>query len=868
MAQVYLKNLANKTDTQIASITDNETDADNAYMEANVAQHLRGLTEATELLGITTDTYITFDATLTQAESKQKPVIVSGSHTLTSNKTITASALTFSRGGVLTVATGVTLTINAPFWAGSQQCFDVQGTGRVIFGQGSTQYVDPVWFGADPTGVANSGAAFNDAVNSLYASIAGGGKMSKLTIPKGEFIIETSITMKGWASLPATSVGIFEGAGIGKTILKAGTNLNAPVINIGGPNPTDGDNGLLLENFSVHGNSANQTTVGPAVKCERLDRSIFHNMHISDSKGVNFQIEASSIEVINCQFFSAQTDNIIVDGVNSTHFRGCYINNAVQYGIHCKFTNTILFSGQHQNRAAFEACHFEANESGNVYCDGFDNFQVINCEIKPYSTVSSDIILTGGTRNAQILYNKLVWSNEIATYHGGNGTGKDHNIVKIDQGCYANVVALNRHYTSGDGSATQWTPIDLELQVYDKDGRNYRVDPFRFQPQMIVANGLGGNYAAGWVTRNVQNFIANADQNDLTSANWVQSGITSVNNVTTVGSPLDTAASGGTASHVVFATTPGSPQVSTLTLTLSGLSIAAGDLVTFQLLARLPAAWVEGEYTDIRLHILDASDNILSGTSIVRRIKDDWADAHIACQMSATTTYSTLKVQIYKVDGSNTNQAVFWGMDCHVGDVGPILPGGQTINPGLAALNGAFLGRIDGNANTLNLETAANAPTVQVGKIGQTGAILKMNSKFKLTANNAIVLEADANNNGTFEFHTEVGGSTTKKVEIDNPGNLLLAGGSAGTSGVGVLAQKTATAPSSSPVDEFQMYSADQTAGNACPHFRTELGNVIKLYQQALINDPSGGATVDSNARTAINAILDILENTGLMSAT
>ncbi len=30
----------------------------------------------------------------------------------------------------------------------------------------------------------------------------------------------------------------------------------------------------------------------------------------------------------------------------------------------------------------------------------------------------------------------------------------------------------------------------------------------------------------------------------------------------------------------------------------------------------------------------------------------------------------------------------------------------------------------------------------------------------------------------------------------------------------------------------FQLYSADITAGNAAPHFRTENGGIIKLYQQ------------------------------------
>lgn len=35
------------------------------------------------------------------------------------------------------------------------------------------------------------------------------------------------------------------------------------------------------------------------------------------------------------------------------------------------------------------------------------------------------------------------------------------------------------------------------------------------------------------------------------------------------------------------------------------------------------------------------------------------------------------------------------------------------------------------------------------------------------------------------------------------------------------------------------------------------------VAQQASIADPSGGATIDSQARTAVNSILDVLDNLG-----
>jgi hypothetical protein len=53
-----------------------------------------------------------------------------------------------------------------------------------------------------------------------------------------------------------------------------------------------------------------------------------------------------------------------------------------------------------------------------------------------------------------------------------------------------------------------------------------------------------------------------------------------------------------------------------------------------------------------------------------------------------------------------------------------------------------------------------------------------------------------------------------------------------GTSAAKVMAFNNGTAPSTSPADAFQLYSADITAGNAAPHFRTENGAVIKIYQE------------------------------------
>jgi hypothetical protein len=72
--------------------------------------------------------------------------------------------------------------------------------------------------------------------------------------------------------------------------------------------------------------------------------------------------------------------------------------------------------------------------------------------------------------------------------------------------------------------------------------------------------------------------------------------------------------------------------------------------------------------------------------------------------------------------------------------------------------------------------------------------------------------------------------------------------------GEGALQIKTTGTPTTSIVDGFKQYSADITAGNAAPHFRTENGNIIKLYQQS------------SAGITTVADLVTILQNTGLLS--
>ena len=70
--------------------------------------------------------------------------------------------------------------------------------------------------------------------------------------------------------------------------------------------------------------------------------------------------------------------------------------------------------------------------------------------------------------------------------------------------------------------------------------------------------------------------------------------------------------------------------------------------------------------------------------------------------------------------------------------------------------------------------------------------------------------------------------------------------GSVGTSGVGVLVVANGTAPTSSPADEFQLYSADGATGAAEAYARNEAGEINRLTGLAARNSAAFAKTSDT----------------------
>jgi hypothetical protein len=114
----------------------------------------------------------------------------------------------------------------------------------------------------------------------------------------------------------------------------------------------------------------------------------------------------------------------------------------------------------------------------------------------------------------------------------------------------------------------------------------------------------------------------------------------------------------------------------------------------------------------------------------------------------------------------------------------------------------------------------------------------------------------------------------TNNFVVSDRANVALGGTTFGTSARHVLAQYTGVAPTTSVADGFQQYSADVVPNNAAPHFRTENGAIVKVYQETtavaastLVGNAGANITdTDTFDGYTLKQIVKALRNQGLLA--
>jgi hypothetical protein len=193
---------------------------------------------------------------------------------------------------------------------------------------------------------------------------------------------------------------------------------------------------------------------------------------------------------------------------------------------------------------------------------------------------------------------------------------------------------------------------------------------------------------------------------------------------------------------------------------------------------------------------------------------------------------------------------------------GRLLIGTTTESTFLLDVAGTFRAKTSGVSSVAIFESTDNA-IIELQRTGTSPGTTKL-------------LQADS---GEFyiqsptRFILQINSAT--RLFVNSSGNVGVAQTTFGTSATNTFAISSGVAPTTSPADCFQLYSADITAGNAAAHFRTEGGAVIKVYQEttavgsAVLATPGAGTNikdVDTFDGYTIAQVVKALRNQGLLA--
>jgi hypothetical protein len=143
----------------------------------------------------------------------------------------------------------------------------------------------------------------------------------------------------------------------------------------------------------------------------------------------------------------------------------------------------------------------------------------------------------------------------------------------------------------------------------------------------------------------------------------------------------------------------------------------------------------------------------------------------------------------------------------------------------------------DGGVHVGGISDVADNNLLVDGTITATGGVVGLSPADSPTF---VTVKCSGLTDGYIPYHvSDAAGLANSPIWTDGTsvslgGNVGVGQLTFGTSATKTLALGTGVAPSTSPADAFQLYSADQAAGNACPYFRTENGTVIGLNQSLL----------------------------------
>ena len=325
-------------------------------------------------------------------------------------------------------------------------------------------------FGADPTGAADSYAAFLAAYNSGAGTIE---------IPLGTFwlsqtfVIDRAVIVNGASSantrdmLPVnTSLIYFTGTG--------------PAFELIGSDPNSNRN-MHIRNISIKGTSAGSAGISIGTNSSSfVSQSSFINIQIRNFSAIN----AAGINVARCldSYFRNVMcmygyDGIKIKGVNTTLiFDDCWCSSSARYG----WNVDAIVSGEANQGLTFRGCIADNSQSSGLYITGYCTY------ITVHDWFSEGNCIATGFAPQAIIYVATNYRPSYITIYGGVfsdyvSTPPIYKIFHLEGA--GNVTFSNIALNNGPGS------IEIDATTSDCALFTSYAD---FRPSFITGNHLNG----------------------------------------------------------------------------------------------------------------------------------------------------------------------------------------------------------------------------------------------------------------------------------------------------------------------------------------------------------------------------------------
>jgi len=582
-------------------------------------------------------------------------------------------------------------------------------------GGSTTSIIYAASYGATCNGVDDNTAALQAAIDAGLRFIGGGNHQATIIVPQGVCITRTLLFNN--IAHPAGGI-IFSGVGINNTTLKLKNATNAPLLDFGGASVLDNAGVWALRDMSLFGNSANQTIAAPVVRMRNCDRFSVNHVYEQDSKGDGWYISNSSGILSEVQSFINTQYGVNIEDSTSMIFRDGYINNNTLTGLRCHWTGVSGAQVQAQYQTGLEVLntHFEQNTGGEILIDTWDNAHIHDNEFDALDAayISGVIQITGGSRNNVVINNSTVSSAPLGTSSSGSASGSI--FLALGAQTLNNIYDTPKAFTSAGGGAS--VSGLGNSRIVDLGVGNRSLDP---TAAIVDFDGKwGGYYAAGWQGVSRPNLLLRSE--NLADAAWSK---------TQASVALD--ASYGNPAIPIYNTiynssaiTPVAGQESFVQQAVTGLSLAAGNKITFSIWLLASSA------CDVRLELRDSSNVLLGSPTFVwlNDLSRDSGNTNVLnwkrfkVSYVATGSLSEVRVRIARYGGS-PGQIYAWGAQLNEGDMAPYVPTttvAASLPVGLVAMGvhatksmGASLPQYANNA-------AAVAGGLAVGEFYHTGS--------------------------------------------------------------------------------------------------------------------------------------------------